>query len=127
MSGTRALVCKEWREQQPVVVAALLAAVAMPFVLIAGTVGTGSRLDLSSLSELMPSILAALVWPLFAAAAGGATIASELGEGTLGFLLSRPVPRSRIWSVKIVVGAAWILTILAGALLVAQCFLLISN
>lgn len=122
MSGTRALAWKEWKEQQPVVIAALLVCVAMPVVLVAGTAATGAGPDLPELSDLMPGILALLVWPLFAAAAGGATIATELGEGTLGFLLSRPVSRARIWWVKIAIGVASMLLILAGSLVVVQIF-----
>ena len=122
MSSTRALAWKEWREQRPVVLAGVLISIATPFIMIACTALTGGRLDLADMAEVLPAIFAALWLPVFAAAAGGGTIASEHGDGTMGFLLSRPVPRARIWSVKMTIGAASILAILAASLLVTWVF-----
>ena len=86
----RALVWKEWREQRAVVLAGLLLAVALPPFLLAGMSLMGSRVDVTGLAQALPVVYAGLLWPLFAAAAGAGTIAAEVGNGTLGFLLSRP-------------------------------------
>ena len=127
MSATKALAWKEWREQRLTVLVGIVMSIATPFVMIAGSTTGGGRLDLAGLADVLPMVFAALLVPLLAAAAGGATIASELGEGTLGFLLSRPVPRARIWSVKIAIGAAATLAILLGSLVVAWIFALVTH
>jgi ABC-type transport system involved in multi-copper enzyme maturation permease subunit len=117
-----ALAWKEWREQRPLILAALGSAVAMPFFMIAGSIVTSRKIDVSALADIMPVIFASLLWPLFAAAAGGATFASEIGDGTLGYLLSRPVSRARIWVVKVAVAACSTLLILIGSLIFACLF-----
>ena len=53
------------------------------------------------------------VWQLFALAMGATTFGTEMADGSLRFLLSRPVSRRRLWLVKMGVGCA------ALALLVA--------
>ena len=102
----RALMWKEWREQRAVMFAGLLVTILMPLFLFAGMSLRPRPVDLGSLSEALPGLYVILLWPLFVAAAGAGTVASEIGDGTLGFLLSRPVSRVRVWVVKVLVAAA---------------------
>jgi hypothetical protein len=118
----RALVWKEWREQRMIVLAGLGIAVAMPFFLAAGASARARGLDLGDVAMLLPLFYSGLLWPLFAAAAGAATVATESGEGSLGFLLSRPVSRARVWTVKVAVAAAAAALVAAGTLVLAWGF-----
>ena len=87
----RSLLWKEWREQRPLILTGLLVAALMPFFLIAGLSAVGNRpVHLRDLSEAMLGLYTLLLWPLFAAARGAGTVATEIGDGTLGFFLSRP-------------------------------------
>ena len=121
-SPTRALLWKEWREQRPVVITGLVLSVMMPLFLIAGASTMKREIDLNALAGSMPLFLGIVVWPLLAAACGAATISSEIGDGTLGFLLSRPVSRRRIWLTKVAVAAVALLVIIVGSLGVAMLF-----
>jgi len=118
----RALVWKEWREQRAVVLAGLLLAVALPPFLLAGMSLMGSRVDIIGLAQALPMVYAGLLWPLLAAAAGAGTVASEVGNGTLGFLLSRPASRARIWWVKTATALMSIVVVAAGTLGIAAAF-----
>jgi ABC-type transport system involved in multi-copper enzyme maturation permease subunit len=109
---------KEWREQRTVVLTGLLVAALMPFFLMAGLSAASKPLDLNTLAEVLPGLYFFMVWPLFAAAAGAGTVAGELGDGTLGFLLSRPVSRTRVWLVKVALAAAGFLMVVLGSALV---------
>ncbi|MBW2278855.1 MAG: ABC transporter permease, partial [Deltaproteobacteria bacterium] len=121
-SPTRALLWKEWREQRPIVITGLVLAALMPFFLIAGASTMKRELDFNALANTMPLFLGAVVWPLLAAACGAATISSEIGDGTIGFLLSRPTSRRRVWFAKVAVAAAALLAIIVGSLGVAVVF-----
>lgn len=118
----RALAWKEWREQRAVVLTGLLLAVALPPFILAGMSLMGSRVDTGGLAQALPVVYAGLLWPLFAAAAGAGTIAAEVGNGTLGFLLSRPASRARIWSVKIAIAFLSAALVAAGSLAIAAAF-----
>ena len=119
---TRALVWKEWREQQGVVLAGLALAVSSPFVLMAASSLSTRGVDLQGLAEAMPFIVGIFLWPLFGAACGAITISNEISEETLGFLLSRPVSRTRVWTLKVVVGLAALSAIITGSLVVVWVF-----
>jgi hypothetical protein len=121
-SPTRALLWKEWREQRPIVFTGLLLSAAMPFFLIAGASTMKREIDFNALAGTMPLFLATVVWPLLAAACGAATISSEIGDGTLGFLLSRPTSRRRVWLVKVAVALVALLVIVVGSIGVALLF-----
>ncbi len=114
----RALAWKEWREQRPLVLAGLGIAALMPFVLAAGTSAMSRRVDLASLAEVLPVVFAALLWPIVAAAAGASTVANEIGDRTLEFLLSRPIPRWKLWAVKVLLAAASTLIVVTGSLVI---------
>src|SRR5512134_735288 len=122
-SAMTALAWKEWREQRPIVLTAILLALVTPFFLMAVTAGSRRGFDLRGVADILPAVLYLLVCPLFAAAAGSSTIANEIGDGTLGFLLSRPMPRARIWTVKVAVGAAASVLIFVGSFIVAWVFI----
>ena len=55
-------------------------------------------MSLADLAHVLPVLLLGFGWPCFLLAAGANTVANEMAEGTLGFLLSRPVSRARLWS-----------------------------
>jgi len=114
----RALLWKEWREQRPLVLTGLLVTALMPLFLIAGLSAFSSRgVNLPDLAEALPGLYVLLLWPLFAVAAGAGTVATEIGDGTLGFLLSRPVSRLRVWLVKVgMAAAAFTLVVLCSGL-----------
>jgi len=115
----RALVWKEWREQRPVALAGLALAILLPLILVAATARAPRPLDAAALAGLLPGLYLWFLWPLFAAATGASTFAGEIGDGTLGYLLSRPVSRPRVWLVKVTLAFLTSLVILAGALVVA--------
>ena len=121
-SPTRALLWKEWREQRPIVVTGLVLSLLMPFFLMAGASTMKREIDYNALANVMPLFLALAMWPLLAAACGAATISSEIGDGTIGFLLSRPASRRRVWLVKVAMAVLALLAIVAGSLVVAALF-----
>jgi ABC-type transport system involved in multi-copper enzyme maturation permease subunit len=114
----RALVWKEWREQRPLLLSGLVLAAIWPLFIIAMNLSTSRPLGLVSVAESLPVAYALVLWPLFTVAAGASTIANEIGDRTLEYLLSRPVSRARVWSVKLAVGAGSTLAIVAGSLCV---------
>ncbi len=121
-SPVKALVWKEWREQRPLVIAGLLLAAAMPLFLIAGAATLQRSVDLATLADAMPLFLAGLLWPFLTAACGAGTISGEIGDGTIGFLLSRPASRGQIWLVKVAVAGLALLLVVVGSLAVAALF-----
>jgi len=112
----KALVWKEWREQRPLLLSGLLLAALWPLFMAAFKYSSSAPLDLASVAEALPIAYALVLWPLFTVAAGASTIANEIGDRTLEYLLSRPVSRVRVWGVKLAVGATSALTIVAGSL-----------
>jgi ABC-type transport system involved in multi-copper enzyme maturation permease subunit len=113
---------KEYREQRPIVITGLILALLMPFFLIAGASTMNREMDFNALADAMPLFLAFVMWPLLAAACGAATISGEIGDGTIGFLLSRPASRRNVWLVKVAVAALSFLAIIIGSLGVAAVF-----
>jgi hypothetical protein len=114
------LVWKEWREQSGVVAAGAGMALALPLFVLAGMKVAGNRpLDATGIADLLTGLYAGIVWPVAALAAGAATFAHEAGDGTLAYLLARPMSRARIWSMKVLAGAAAALTVVLISLLIA--------
>jgi len=116
----KVLAWKEWREQRPVVYAGVILAAVMPMFLAAGLPLRGPYWDAITWIEMIPVALGIFVWPILAAAAGASTISNEAGDGTLGFLLSRPVSRTRLWLIKVSVALLSALTVAAISLAFAQ-------
>lgn len=114
----KALLWKEWREQRPIVLTGILLAALLPFFMMAGRAGYGGKTDLATLVAATLLVNVCVLWPLFAAVAGAATISHEIGEGTLDFLLSRPVSRVRVWTVKLLLAALAIGLVATGSLIV---------
>jgi len=112
----RMILWKEWREQRLLVLTALGLSVLMPLLMLMIASGDSARrgVDLRDVADLLPVLLLGFAWPCFLLAAGANTIANETGEGTLGFLLSRPIPRARLWSAKVLMAAGSGLIVLIG-------------
>lgn len=115
-SPMRALAWKEFREHRPMVASGLAVSAALPLLLMAVTSATARGLDVAGVDEAMLLIVPCLVWPLFASLAGAAAIAPEIGDGTLGYLLSRPLSRARIWCVKLALAGSGLMIVVAGSL-----------
>lgn len=102
----RAIAWKEWREQRAVLLLGLLLSALLPLFLAAGSAALRGGVDLSDVADVQLVVLACLVAPAFVLATGASTLAGEAGQGTLDFLLTRPVSRATLWLVKIAMGAA---------------------
>ena len=111
---TRALFWKEWREQRPIVLAGLAAAIAMPFFALIGTSVFGGSFRVDSLSQVLPALGIIALLPLFACATGAATFADDRADRTLGFLITRPASRRRVWATKVIVAALAFAVIFVG-------------
>jgi len=95
---TGALIWKEWRQQRSLVFAALAAALVLPLFTFFGSFG---RFRFDSLTQVLPALQMIVLLPVFAAATGALCFADDRSENTLGFLLSRPTSRARVWVVKV--------------------------
>ena len=123
-----ALAWKEWREQRPIVLAGLVLSAALPLILLAGMEASGRSWTFGSLVHALPAVNVLVVWPLLAVVAGSTTISNEMAEGTLGFLLSRPVARRTIWLMKVIFGCFTVLAVaLASVLVFLSCRLLLTG
>ena len=69
--------------------------------------------------ELLSSLAVGVLLPLVAVIVGTSAIGSELDDGTIVYLLARPVPRWRIVVVKLLVAWAVVALLVAPATLVA--------
>ena len=118
----RALMWKEFREQRPLIFAGWLMALVLPVFLIAGMATMESGRRLSALGPMLPITVMFLVWPAFAAATGAMTVSSDMSDGSLRFLLSRPVSRTRIWATKVGVGALALGLVVIGSMAIAAAF-----
>ncbi|HZI95431.1 MAG TPA: ABC transporter permease subunit [Patescibacteria group bacterium] len=123
----RALAWKEWREQRALVVTGVALAILIPLLLMVGEAAAGRPLDMATLAGILPGIYILMLWPLLSVAAGAAAIANEIQDGTLGYLLSRPASRLRVWAVKVVMAFFSGLVILAGSLAIAWLFGLLAG
>lgn len=54
-----------------------------------------------------------IVLPIFAAAEGGAQLTSETANGTIQLLLARPLSRSRIFAIKLLIAAVYLAVLTA--------------
>ena len=116
----KALAWKEWREQRPVVYTGVILAAILPILLAASMPMRGPRWEAIDLVRMIPVALGIFVWPILAAAAGASTVSAEAGAGTLGFLLSRPISRKRLWLIKVSVAILSVVTAAAISLALAQ-------
>lgn len=118
----KALLWKEFREQRQLILAAWAIALVLPLFLVAGMAAATPSYELAALGQMLPLVLMMLVWPVFALAIGAMTVASEMSDGSLRFLLSRPVSRSRIWATKVGVAAASYVLVVLGSSAIAVLF-----
>ncbi|MBM4083686.1 MAG: ABC transporter permease, partial [Planctomycetes bacterium] len=91
----RALLWKEWREKRLLVV---LAPVASILGFVVSLAQSPHYLDRACSDGL---VVASLMWPVFALLIGAGMMANERDRGTHPFLLSQPIPRSRLWFAKL--------------------------
>ena len=122
----KALLWKEWRAQRSLVLGALALATVLPAFLMAGAMAGTTNARVHEVFRILIPIHALLVWPLFAAATAGSSFAGDMGDGTMKFLLSRPVSRARVWLVKVAVSLAAFVTVVAGTTLLSVVFLWLS-
>lgn len=115
----KALLWKEWRTQRSLVLAGLVMALLLPAFLMAGALVTETGVSLYDLSVGLVPLYVLLVWPVFAAATGGNAFAADRGDESLRLLLSRPVSRTRVWTIKAVVAAAAFGSVVVGSTLIA--------
>lgn len=99
---------KEYREARMLVGLGMLGAA------VVALVGIFSR-DYDGSITAMCTIFAG--WPLMAALCAAGAFANEVEGGTLPFLLSLPVARSKVWWSKFVSGLLTLLALMAGSLL----------
>jgi len=117
----RALIWKEWRQQRPLVLTAVAAALLLPLFALMGSWG-GFRFD--SLTQVLLALHVMVIVPVFAAATASLSFADDRADQTMGFLLSRPASRARVWWVK--VGVA-LMAFVAIAVLTAGVAMLLST
>jgi len=117
----KALAWKEYREQRQIALIGLLASAMLPVLFIAvgySIVGSGFSFYPRDLVQMSAFTGALLVWPIFAAVAGSATNPREARVASLGFLLSRPVSRRKVWAVKVGIGFATLATVIGGSIVI---------
>ncbi|HEX9700381.1 MAG TPA: hypothetical protein VGD06_13075 [Acidobacteriota bacterium] len=107
----RALIWKEWREQRQVAAAGIGMAVLLPAIVFAVAASAAPDDNLGDVADLIPFLMAVIVWPLFAALAGATTNAEATAAGSLDFLMSRPVSRTRVWIIKVFVAGLALISI----------------
>jgi len=116
----RALAWKEWREQRSLVLSGLALAAVLPLVVFAGGAALSTVVSLRRLADVVPVVFAVLLWPLFALAAGATAFAGEDRDRTLEFLLSRPVPKNLVWTLKVLLAATATSAVIAGSFLIER-------
>jgi len=116
----RALVWKEWREQRSLMVAGTALAATLPLLMFVVATMTLPRVSGQGLADVTMLAFVLMLWPMFVAAAAAGTFANEATGRTTGFLLSRPVSRSRIWLAKVGLAAGAALIVVAASLVVGQ-------
>jgi len=116
----RALLWKELREQRQLVLAAWLLAAVLPVFLLIGMLTTTPEYELVALGPMLALVVMFLIWPVFGAATGATTVAPDVGDGSLHFIFSRPVSRTRIWRAKVVAAAAALILIIVGSTVIAS-------
>lgn len=80
---------------------------------------TNPEQQLEVMRTLLSDLAIGVLLPLVAVIVGSAAIGSELDDGTIVYLLARPVPRWRIVIVKLVVAWVVVTLLVAPAILVA--------
>jgi len=118
----KALLWKEFREHRQLVVGAWAIATIVPLFIIIGVLVSAPGRDLSSVADMLPIIFVFMLWPVFAAVTGASTVGTEMADGSLRFLLSRPVSRARVWFTKVGAAMAAFVAIAIGTLVVSAAF-----
>lgn len=116
----RALFWKEWREQRAVLAAGIGMALMLPAIIMAVARQADPGASVRDVVQMVPSAIAFFVWPLFATIAGVSAGGDSGGNGTLGFLLSRPVSKARLWVIKVSSAAVAVALIIAGSFAIAR-------
>ncbi|MDH3629459.1 MAG: ABC transporter permease subunit, partial [Acidobacteriota bacterium] len=110
---TGALVWKEWRTLRGLLIANVVLCLIAPLALSAWSAAFLQDRAGDSMAVLLLSTSLFAVLPIFAAACGATVIAGERSERTIGYLLSRPMSRFRIYATKVAVAlSAWLLVAL---------------
>lgn len=123
----RALFWKEWREQRSLVAAGGAVSLLVPLVLLVASVAIDRAMPVSLLAESVMVVTIGVVWPLFAAGSGAGTMGSDADDGTLGYLLSRPASRLKVWGVKVAAGLAAFLVVVGISLGVVAALRLVGG
>ncbi len=118
-AAVRALARKEAHGQMPVVIAALVLSVSLPVCMAAGLAAVSRPVEWAWIAAVFLPLLALIVWPLLAAATGASSFSADMAEGTLDYLLSLPIARGRVWSVKVVMAALATLASVSGTVIIA--------
>jgi hypothetical protein len=121
----RAIVAKELRQQQTVVVAGIIvsALVGLGLLLAArGAFRSGSIAPADAFREVFPMALLFVLWPLWGVLAAIQAFASDRAAGTEAFLLERPVPPRRLFLARLLAAAIGVLEFALGSLLVLWLF-----
>ena len=122
----RALLWKEWRTQRPLVLAGVGISALLPLAMMVG-MASGARWSNSQDAAVVAAILTMLcVWPVFAAAMGATVFGSEIFDGRMQFLMSRPITRSRLWLIKLAAGFGSYLVMLVTTLAVVFAYIILS-
>ena len=114
----KALAWKEYREQRQVALLGLLASAMLPVLYIVMGAAVAWSVSPQDIIYQSASTGVVLVWPIFATVTGAATSLREAHVGSLGFLLSRPVSRKRVWAVKVSLGLASLAAVIGGSVVI---------
>ncbi len=114
----KALVWKEWRTQRPLVLAGLATSAVLPSFLMIGAKVSAPDRAVEDFLAIVPFALVLFVWPLFSVCIGTLAIAADMSDGSLRFLLSRPVSRPRVWLVKVATALLALLAVIIGSMVI---------
>jgi hypothetical protein len=127
-----ALLWKEWRQLRALCLAGLALGVVLPLASIAGAsvarhgfapLGkVGEDATRTILLELLPAALAMALWPLGALLVTSQAFAGDRAAGVEGFLLERPVSRTRTWLARLLASLGATLAIAVGTGLIWALF-----
>src|SRR5512139_3211919 len=119
----RALVWKEWRQLRALRWAGIALGAVLPVAFLAGAEAAkrgmlfgqvGENASATIFLEVLPMTVALAVWPLMALLLVSQAFAGDRAAGVEGFLLDRPVPRTRTWLSRMLASAGSTLVVAAG-------------
>ncbi len=123
----RALLWKEWRTQRPLVLAGIGISMVFPLVMFVGIATSAGWRGREEAVPIVAFLTIMCVWPVLAAAFGATAFGSEMADGSMQFLLSRPVSRSRLWLIKLVAGLGSYVVMLVATIAVLVCYALLAG